>query len=147
MKTVLDEFENFSNDEFLEFFKDLTIEKAEYYDFRRWSKESNLYLIPETFIDFIPIGQELISINGKKVIYNGNNIDTDTRFGLLAYGINIDKSIFYDGAIVSTDDVITYFEKDLRNDYLKLTYYHSKDGQWLATIYDGIDTVQIERNE
>lgn len=148
MQNIIDEFKDFTNDEFMEFFNSLDEQKAKYYGFRRWSSSSNLFCIPITLEDFIPIGIELTSINGNKIIYNGSNIDLDTKFGLLSYGICIgDNPKFYDGAIINVEDIYDNFILDKRNDYLKCSYYISKDKKYLATIYDGIETAQIERNE
>lgn len=47
-----------------------------------------LYILP-----ILPIGTKLVSISGKEVTYDGNNIDTDIRFGCLAYGIKIKKKM------------------------------------------------------
>ena len=91
---LLNELKTFDDKEIKNFFENLTVEKALELGFRNWSNERpNFLLIPDCFIDFIPIGMELQSISGKKVIYDGDNIDTDTRFGLLAYGINIKENM------------------------------------------------------
>lgn len=87
LNKLLEELKTFEEHEIKEFFSSLTSEKAESYGFRKWSETSPVYLIPYCFLDFIPIGTELISIMGTKVIYDGANIDDDTRCGLLAYGI------------------------------------------------------------
>lgn len=59
--------------------------------FKRWGEESNLYLLPLYILPIVPVGTNLTCISGNEVIYDGNNIDTDIRFGCLAYGIVIDK--------------------------------------------------------
>lgn len=70
----------------------LTKEEAIELRFGRWSDETpNLYLIPLWLLPIIPVGTELTSIFGNKIVYDGANIDTDIRFGCLAYGIEIDK--------------------------------------------------------
>lgn len=70
-------------------FSKLTREEAFELRFGKWDDEMNLYLIPLYLLPIIPIGTKLTSINGGTVIYDGTNIDNDTRFGCLAWGINI----------------------------------------------------------
>lgn len=65
---------------------EMTVETALELRFQKWDSDSNLYLIPLWFKPLIPIGIELTSINGEKIVYDGNNIDDDIRFGCLAYG-------------------------------------------------------------
>lgn len=55
--------------------------------FGKLEEGNPLRLIPIWLYKVIPIGTELTSINGEKVIFNGHNIDLDTRYGCLAYGI------------------------------------------------------------
>lgn len=55
--------------------------------FMRWSEDSKMYCIPIWLYKAIPVGTELISIGGERIVFDGNNIDNDTRFGCLAYGI------------------------------------------------------------
>lgn len=47
-----------------------------------------LYLYPS-----LPIGIILTSIDGKEIAFDGSNIDTDVRFGCLAWGIKPKKII------------------------------------------------------
>lgn len=68
---------------------EMNVEEACEMGFKKWDNKSNLYLIPLWFKPLIPIGTELTSISGKKIIYNGENIDDDIRFGCLAYGIEM----------------------------------------------------------
>ena len=74
--------------------KSLSVAEAVELRFSRWDDESNLWLIPLWFLPLIPVGTELTSINGDKVIFNSpDSIDTDIRYGCLAYGVIIeDKS-------------------------------------------------------
>lgn len=51
----------------------------------------NLYLIPHWFIPLIPEGYELTTISGKKIRWDSKTADTETRFGVLAYGIIINE--------------------------------------------------------
>ena len=52
-----------------------------------WQKENPVRLIPIWLYKAIPMGTKLTSIDGEEIIFDGNNIDTDTRFGCLAWGI------------------------------------------------------------
>lgn len=70
-------------------FQNLTIETAKELGFQNRSDISNLYLLPMWILPLVPIGTELISIFGESVLYDGNNIDIDTRGGYLAYGMII----------------------------------------------------------
>ena len=45
-----------------------------------------LYLYPS-----LPIGITLTSIDGEEIVFDGSNIDTDIRFGCLAWGIKPKK--------------------------------------------------------
>lgn len=50
--------------------------------------ELPIWLIPIWLLDVIPAGMELTYISGEKVVFNSKeDIDIDTRFGCLAYGI------------------------------------------------------------
>lgn len=51
-------------------------------------KTADIRLIPLYLLPIIPKGIELVSITGESIIYNGDNIDTDTRFGCIAYGLH-----------------------------------------------------------
>ena len=53
--------------------------------FRRWDTDSDLYLIPIWLKPVIPSDLELTSIGGDKAF--AEDVDTDTRFGCLAWGI------------------------------------------------------------
>lgn len=71
-------------------FKTITRKEAVELRFGRWSNDTpNLYLIPLRLLPVIPVGTELTSISGEKIIYNGSNVDNDIRFGCIAYGIEI----------------------------------------------------------
>lgn len=73
--------------------KTMTVEKAKELRFCRWSEDMpNLWLLPLWFVPLIPIGIELTSIGGEKVVYDGKNIDTDIRFGCIAYGIELPET-------------------------------------------------------
>lgn len=46
-------------------------------------------LLPLYLLPILPVGTKLVSIFGKEVVYDGNNVDKDIRFGCLAYGIKV----------------------------------------------------------
>ena len=50
-----------------------------------------LRLIPLYLYPSLPIGIILTSIDGKEIAFDGSNIDTDVRFGCLAWGIKTKK--------------------------------------------------------
>ena len=50
-----------------------------------------LRLIPLYLYPSLPIGITLTSIDGEEIIFNGSNIDTDVRFGCIAWGIKPKK--------------------------------------------------------
>ena len=50
-----------------------------------------LRLIPLYLYPSLPIGITLTSINGKEKVFDGSNIDTDIRFGCIAWGIKPKK--------------------------------------------------------
>lgn len=65
--------------------KNLTIAEAKELRFRKWDTDSDLYLIPIWLKPVIPSDLELTSIGGDKAFVE--DVDTDTRFGCLAWGI------------------------------------------------------------
>lgn len=67
----------------------MTVEMAKEMGFVKWDDNSDLYLFPLWFMPLIPIGTEVTSISGNKIIYNGTNLDNDIRFGCTAYGIEL----------------------------------------------------------
>lgn len=68
----------------------LTKEEALELRFGKWSNEDpDLYLIPLWLLPIVPIGTKLTTIFGDEIIYDGHNVDNDTRFGRIAYGIHI----------------------------------------------------------
>ena len=70
-------------------FSKLTKEEAVELRFGKWDDKSDLYLIPIYLLPILPIGIELTDIFGEKIVYDGKNVDDDTRMGCLAYGIVI----------------------------------------------------------
>ena len=50
-----------------------------------------LRLIPLYLYPSLPIGITLTSIDGEEIVFDGSNIETDIRFGCLAWGIKLKK--------------------------------------------------------
>ena len=50
-----------------------------------------LRLIPLYLYPSLPIGITITSIDGEEIVFNGSNIDTDVRFGCVAWGIKPKK--------------------------------------------------------
>ena len=50
-----------------------------------------LRLIPLYLYPSLPIGITLTSIDGEEIVFDGSNIDTDIRFGCIAWGIKPKK--------------------------------------------------------
>lgn len=55
-------------------------------------RTKGIRLVPLYLFPIIPHGIELISISGETLIYDGQNIDNDTRFGCTAWGIKLKES-------------------------------------------------------
>ena len=69
----------------------LDMATAKLLGFQLWEEDSNLMLIPGYLYQFIPAGLELYSISGEKEQYQSyDDLDNDTRFGCLAYGIHME---------------------------------------------------------
>ena len=81
-QSITEEIERINND------KDYSAEEKEEL-IAKTNNTKGLYLIPQYLINCIPMGTKLYNIFGNEVIYDGNNIDDDARFGALAYGIHI----------------------------------------------------------
>ena len=61
---------------------------------KRVANEKNtlgLRLIPLYLYPSLPIGITLTSIDGEEIVFDGSNIDTDIRFGCIAWGIKPKK--------------------------------------------------------
>lgn len=52
-----------------------------------------LRLIPLYLYPALPIGITLTSIGGDEIVFDGSNIDTDVRFGCIAWGIKPKKKL------------------------------------------------------
>jgi hypothetical protein len=71
------ELSNFSEDQM----KDL--------GFVRWSEDDPMYMIPLWLYPFLPDEIECKSIDGVQVRYKKSEMNTDSRFGCLAYGVYV----------------------------------------------------------
>ena len=52
-----------------------------------WSEETNLYLFTQEEFELLPDGIELENIGGTSKIKGKDNIDQDTRWGYLVWGV------------------------------------------------------------
>ena len=67
----------------------LTKERAKALRFGEWSDEQPyLYLFPLWFVLFLPYGTKVIGIDGDTFVYS-EETDLDTRFGCVAFGIEL----------------------------------------------------------
>ena len=67
----------------------LTKERAKALRFGKWSDEQpDLYLFPLWFVLFLPYGTKVIGIGGDTFEYS-EETDLDTRFGCIAFGIEL----------------------------------------------------------
>lgn len=68
-------------------FLNMDQEELESHGFRWWDEKNGIMLVPHSLYGALPNGTVLYDINGGTVVKGQDNIDMDTRFGLLAYGI------------------------------------------------------------
>ena len=68
----------------------LTKERAKALRFGKWDEDEqpDLYLFPLWFVLFLPYGTKVVSIGGEKFEYS-KETDLDTRFGCVAFGIEL----------------------------------------------------------
>lgn len=66
---------------------DLTEEEMLDLGFGRWSEESSMHRIPLWLLPFLADEIEVERLNGKKMVMKKSDMDNDTRFGCLAYGV------------------------------------------------------------
>jgi len=57
------------------------------YGLRFFDDNDDLLLLPKRFLSKLPDGFTLTCIDRKKVVVGKDEIDDDTRFGLLAFGV------------------------------------------------------------
>ena len=69
-------------------FKEEKITEEEFKEKKqKYLNTKGLMLIPLWLFPLLPIGTEVISIFGDKIIYDGKNVNNDIRMGCIAYGI------------------------------------------------------------
>ena len=66
---------------------ELTADQMDDLGFGRWSKENPMRLIPLWLYPFLPDEIEIECIDGEKTRLKKSEMDTDHRYGMLAYGI------------------------------------------------------------
>ena len=71
----------------------LTIEEASLIGFTLWSEDSpSLYLIPAWLYPALPVGLQVTGISGEVSEFSPETHDSESRYGCLAYGINLVES-------------------------------------------------------
>lgn len=74
-------------------FANLDAKTAKTLGLRKWDNTNPaLFLIPIYLVPLIPVGIELTTIRGDKIIYDGSNIELESRYGMLAYGFMIEDN-------------------------------------------------------
>lgn len=66
---------------------ELTAEQMDDLGFGKWSEENPMRLIPLWLYQFLPDEIETEWIDGKRSVLKKADMDTDNRYGMLAYGI------------------------------------------------------------
>ena len=71
----------------------LTTTEASLIGFTKWSKDDpNLYLIPSWLYPALPVGLQVTGISGEESEFSPETHDSESRYGCLAYGINLVES-------------------------------------------------------
>ena len=71
----------------------LTTAEASLIGFTIWSEDSpSLYLIPAWLYPALPVGLQVTGILGKESEFSPQTHDSESRYGCLAYGINLVES-------------------------------------------------------
>ena len=71
----------------------LTTTEASLIGFTQWSEDSpSLYLIPAWLYPALPVGLQVTSISGEESEFSPETHDSESRYGCLAYGINLVES-------------------------------------------------------
>lgn len=83
-KDIVDKLQG--NLDFMELITTSTYDELYHLGFRRW--DENLILIPLWIFPFIKDGVKLYCFDGEIVEKGKDEIDTDTRFGCMAYGVH-----------------------------------------------------------
>lgn len=71
----------------------LTTAEASLIGFTQWSEDDpNLYLIPAWLYPALPVGLQVTGISGEVSEFSPETHDSESRYGCLAYGINLVES-------------------------------------------------------
>lgn len=71
----------------------LTTTEASLIGFTQWSEDDpNLYLIPSWLYPALPVGLQVTDISGEVSEFSPETHDYESRYGCLAYGINLVES-------------------------------------------------------
>ena len=71
----------------------LTTAEASLIGFTKWSEDDpNLYLIPSWLYPALPVGLQVTGISGEVSEFSPETHDSESRYGCLAYGINLVES-------------------------------------------------------
>ena len=71
----------------------LTTAEASLIGFTQWSEDDpNLYLIPSWLYPALPVGLQVTGISGKVSEFSTETHDSESRYGCLAYGVNLVES-------------------------------------------------------
>ena len=68
----------------------LTTAEASLIGFTQWSEDDpSLYLIPAWLYPALPVGLQVTGISGEESEFSPETHDSESRYGCLAYGINL----------------------------------------------------------
>ena len=71
----------------------LTTAEASLIGFTKWSEDDpSLYLIPSWLYPALPVGLQVIGISGEESEFSPETHDSESRYGCLAYGVNLVES-------------------------------------------------------
>lgn len=73
-------------------FDNLTVDEARELRFQKFDDESDLWLIPLYLLPILPEGLKVKSISGEELIVGKDKLDNDTRFGALAFGLELKEN-------------------------------------------------------
>lgn len=73
-------------------FDNLTVDEARELRFQKFDDESDLWLIPLYLLPILPEGLKVKSISGEELIVGKDKLDDDTRFGALAFGLELKEN-------------------------------------------------------
>ena len=71
----------------------LTTTEASLIGFTQWSEDDlSLYLIPSWLYPALPVGLQVTGISGEESEFSPETHDSESRYGCLAYGVNLVES-------------------------------------------------------